>query len=531
MWNDAASRVFGYSAEEMLGRNIDRIVPSAFRHTLHESRAAAAETGYLPFGDKSRELVGLRKSGDEFPIELSLSMWREDGVATFGAIIRDITERSRYERDLFQLAHFDALTGLPNRQVLHRRLEEEIAVQQPMAILSVDIDGFKVINDTLGHRVGDLLLRHAASRLKDCLRPIDTVSRLGGDEFAILLPGVGDPLRAAMIAEAAIAALSHPLTIGGHDVQVSACAGIAIYPGHSLKAEELLGNADLALHHAKRDGKGVRRLFTPAMRHAAVARRQNDVEVRRALDNREFRVFYQPQVRLADNAIVGAEALLRWRHPERGLLSPGAFLPMIENGLLSATIGQWVLEEACAQAAAWRQAGAADFRIGVNLFGAQFHTGDLVEDTMNALAGAALPPCALELEITENIILNQDDAIVPPLTRLRAYGVGVAFDDYGTGFASLSMLKRFPISRLKIDQTFVRDMCSDAADAAVVRAILFLGESFGMEVIAEGVETAEQHQRLVALTCVEGQGYLFGKPLDAPDFADTLIAPARRVTA
>jgi diguanylate cyclase (GGDEF)-like protein/PAS domain S-box-containing protein len=519
IWNEAATALFGHSASEMTGRNLDLIIPERFRTAIREDRRTVIAGSASPFVGRTNSLVGLRKDGVEFPIELSLSMWRENGAPSFGAIIRDITERSRYEQELFQLAHHDALTGLPNRNVLTRRLDEEIAARQPTAIVVIDIDGFKTINAALGQRIGDALLQEAARRLGACVRAVDTVCRLGGDDYALLLPGVGDPLTAATAAETALEALSRPLCIDGYDVQISACAGIALFPAHSENSEELLGNADLALYQAKTDGKSIRRLFMQAMRHAALARRSNDIEIRRAIENQEFRVFFQPQVRLADGALVGAEALLRWEHPERGLISPAAFFPMLENGLLSAMIGQWVMETACAQAARWRGAGTENFRMGVNLFGSQFHADDLADRVLGALEAAALPPEALELEITENIILAHDDAILDPLRRLRKAGVGIAFDDFGTGFASLSMLKRFPITRLKIDQTFVRTMCTDKSDEAVVRSILFLGDSLGLDVIAEGIETSEQRDRLRALACTEGQGYHFGKALSAEAFS------------
>lgn len=523
-WNDAAVAMFGYTADEMLGSQIERLAPEHLRRLISDDRALATQGLATRLIGKTTEFFGLRKDGSSFPAEFSASMWREGGAPSFGAIVRDITDRRRDEERLYHLAHHDQMTGLPNRSVLTQRITTEIEHSRPGALIVVDLNDFKGVNDTLGHRIGDMLLHEAAQRLRACVRPIDTVARIGSDDFAIFLPDIGDPLRAVSVAETAMAALKSPCRIEGHDIAMAASAGVALYPAHCADAEEMLANADLALSETRRTGGGVCRLFTPLMRQTAMMRRQYDIEIRRAIMDGEFEVHYQPQVRLIDGALVGAEALLRWRHPQRGLVSPAAFIPFLEEGLLAATVGDWVLETACAQAGVWRRKGATDFRIGVNLFGAQFRTDGLVASVDRALERAGLEGDALELEVTENIILHHDGAMLKPLKALRERGVAVAFDDYGTGYASLSMLKRFPLTRLKIDQSFVRDLCSDAEDAAVVQAVIFLAESFRLEVIAEGIETPAQLAALMALGCAEGQGFLFGKPVTAKEFELAYLA-------
>jgi len=460
-----------------------------------------------------------RKDGSVVPVELSVSKWREEGHANFGAILRDITERRANEDRLFRLAHLDPLTQLPNRALFKSRIERVLQSEEAATVMLVDLGGFKDVNDSLGHSAGDALLIDVAQRLLSSVRPSDTVARMGGDEFAILIPGLGDPFRASAIAEDAIENTARILTVEGQPVHIGASVGIAIFPAHGSRADELLSNADLALYQAKAEGRHCRRFFTAALRAAASSRHAHQGELRRAYEQGELELFYQPQMRIADGTLVGAEALLRWRHPEKGIIAPAAFLPALETSPLAWQVGEWIVRTACRQAATWRKHGADTFRIGVNLFGAQFRTADLAHKVRAVLTETGLPPSALELEITENIILRHDDEMIGPLRELHADGVGITFDDYGTGYASLSMLKRYPLTRLKIDQTFVRSMCESPADAAIVRAILYLGRSFGLEVIAEGVETEEQLARLRKKGCEEGQGYLFGRPMTAQEFA------------
>ncbi len=558
-WNGAAERLFGYSAEEARGRTIDFILPERLRAATGGSRRreTAAVQGRATQGRASKdarckglvrnatagparpmEAIARRKDSVELLVESSLSVWQEGERTSFGLIVRDISERRANEDRLYRLAHLDPLTKLPNRMALRARMEEIVRLAAPASAMILDLDGFKEVNDTMGHSTGDLLLQDVAARLVGCVGEAGVVARLGGDEFAILLRA-GDLPDAARVADAIIAAVAAPFDIAanrinpGRDaacrVALSASIGIALFPLHGDTAEDLLSSADLALYQAKSEGKGCRRFFANDLRCAAVRRSVQSLELARAVANGEFELFYQPQVHGTDGRLLGAEALLRWRHPERGLQAPAAFLPALEGGALAAAVGRWVVRTACRQAAAWRQASAA-FRMGVNLFGVQLKDGHLAATVHEALAETGLPPSALELEITENVILQHDEGVIQPLRDLHAEGVGIAFDDYGTGYASLSLLKRYPLTRLKIDQTFVHNMCGSPEDAAIVRAVIYLGRSFGLSVVAEGVETQAQRAFLVAEGCVDHQGYLWGAPMPAAEFerAFDLAAPRLR---
>ena len=322
-----------------------------------------------------------------------------------------------------------------------------------------------------------------------------------------------------MIATRVIAALSQPVQVDSRSINVSASIGISMFPRHGADVETLVSNASLALHKSKSEGRHCSRFYDPQMRVEAQSKLSRDNELQLAIERGEFELFYQPQIRLADGAIIGAEALLRWRHPVQGLLTPASFLAALDNGRLAAQVGDWTIETACRQAAIWIAQGLHGFRVAVNLFGAQFRTGNLVATVNAALLRAKLAPESLELEITENIILSHEDQIVEPLRELRAQGVEVAFDDYGTGYASLSLLKRYPLSRLKIDQSFVRAVCESSSDAAIVSAIVSMARACDLKVIAEGVETQDQADKIARFGCDEVQGYLFSKPLSVADFS------------
>ena len=435
------------------------------------------------------------------------------------------------EAKLKHLAHYDQLTGLANRVSLHDDLSEALqtnagAAGGATAIAIFDLDGFKDINDTLGHSIGDRLLREVARRLPELASDSGRFYRLGGDEFVLVKPHCGDPREIARVVDAVLKRLAEKFEIGEHQLFIGASAGIAIAPADGADIEELVSNADLALYEAKSAGGNAWRLFVPVMRAKTIARRELDSELRRACANREFELYFQPQVRAGDGAVVGAEALLRWRHPERGILAPGAFIGALSESPVVLEVGRWILRSACEQAAAWRQAGLPHFSIGVNLFSAQFHGPTLVDDVETALRQSGLPADALEIEITENIALGEQEESLEALRTLRARGVKLAFDDFGTGYASLSYLARYPLTRLKIDQSFVRKLTGayTLADTAVVRAIIVMAHNLGLQVIAEGVETATQAAFLRAERCEELQGYLYAKPLAAADFEAYLRA-------
>lgn len=517
-WNQAAAASHGYALHDKKALQFDLLLPERERATFRELIEQAIEVGSLDQIDIPIEANGLRKDGSEFRFGFALFGWRDADHMRFEAILKDLTSQQREEEKLRQQANIDGLTGLANRGKFYRSVEEVLLSPAPAAVLMIDLDGFKDVNDTLGHILGDAILREVANRLQQLAGDNDVVARIGGDEFAILLASVVDPHSAMQRADAMISAIAQPITIDGNEVRVAASCGVALAPTQAQEALELVGNADLALFKAKSSGRGRVFMFVPALRMEAIARRLYGLELHRAVDKGEFILFYQPQISMADGSITGAEALLRWHHPERGILSPAAFLPALEGGPLAATVGSWILNEACAQAAYWRRSGAPRFRIGVNLFGAQFRVGDLVTEVMETLMRHGLPAEALELEVTENIVLDNDDIVLGILQRLHEQGVGIAFDDFGTGYASLSLLKTYPLSRIKIDQSFVRGILISKRDASVIRAIIDMAKSFELETIAEGIETEAEYKYLRNEKCDEGQGYFFGKPMTALQF-------------
>ncbi|MGQ4274818.1 putative bifunctional diguanylate cyclase/phosphodiesterase [Terrihabitans sp. B22-R8] len=522
-WNSAAETLFGFSAQEAVGGTIDIIVPPGSRGG-HDRGIARVAAGAKPtLIGKTIELTAMHKNGRTFPIELSLSMWNDNDGPGFGAIMRDITWRRENEDRLSRLAHRDALTDLPNRAALFNRLQETIAHGTNAGVLLLDLSGFKAINDLQGHDWGDQVLREVADRLRQAVPDEQMVARIGGDEFIVLADGEADPHALRALGERLLAAVRSPINKGGRSARLSASIGIALLPQHGESAEGLLSNVDLALLEAKRMSGPACRVFHPEMRDAARERQILEEQLAQALERDQFELFYQPQVRLSDNRIVGAEALLRWRHPVHGLMTPGAFIHVLDGLSIAGDVGNWAIRTACRQAAAWRAMGVKDFRVAVNLFGAQFARGDLIEVVDGALAQAGLPDDGLEIEITENIVLRHQESMRETLRELADRAISLAFDDFGTGFASLSQLKLFPLSKLKIDREFVDGMCRARGDAAVVQAVIDLADSFGYSVVAEGVESLTQHDALVAAGCTIGQGYLYGRPMDAEQFGRRLL--------
>lgn len=522
-WNSGAQRVYDYAADEIVGQHFSRFYTPAdcFAALPSKSLRAAAAVGRY-----ETEGWCLRKDGTHFWASVLTEAVRDEhgALAGFAQVTRDITDRRRNEQRLHRLTHFDSLTELVNRHVLLIELEEALKKDKPVAVLAIKLNGFKEINNTLSHPAGDAILKAAGERIQFHLMGKGRVGCLGGDQFGVIAANLREPLKVAALSQQLIEALASGFAWEDQQVHLNPSIGIAISPDHGTSGQELLANADLALYRARAEGGQSYRFFQPDFRQAALLRRACERDLRRAVAQGELELFYQPQVALANRRIVGAEALLRWRHPERGLVAPGAFLPVLESGPLAATVGDWAIHQACAFAAAARQRGT-NVQVGVNLFGAQFHSGELISKVRSALAHYKLAADALELEITENIMLKYDEVMVAPLRKLRADGVGVAFDDYGTGYASLSLLKRYPLSRLKIDQSFVRNVALHREDAAVVQAVLYLGRSFGLEVIAEGVES-EAHERLLQeYGCKEAQGYLYGRPMPAEQLLQMLSQP------
>lgn len=518
LWNRAAERIFGYTAAEAIGQRARDMPPPANPESVGLLRRAL-------HGEVVRDLYlkRLRKDGMTVDVRAAAAaLYNPDGsVRGVARAYEDVTDRVRAEEQLKRIAHFDQLTGLPNRLTLQQELECLLSDNgPPSAIALFDLDGFKDVNDTLGHSTGDQLLIEVGHRLAEVAGDRGQVCRLGGDEFIAIIPGCGDPLVISEIVDTMLKRLTAPFAINDHVVHIGGSAGIAIAPNDGKSVDELIANADLALYQAKSAGRRAYRFFLPVLRAKAQARRSLDLELRRAYAENEFELFFQPQVRLSDGAVVGAEALIRWRHPEAGVLAPGTFIDTLATSAIAADVGRWIVHTACAKTAAWRAAGLQLDRIAINLFPVQLHNDTLLHDIDEALRQTGLPTDALELEITENVALDFADATI--LQKIRDRGIKLAFDDFGTGYASLSYLTRFPLSRIKIDRSFVGKITDDAGDAAIVRSLIAMAHNLGLEVIAEGVETTAQAAFLLNERCEEAQGYLYARPLPAAEFESYL---------
>jgi diguanylate cyclase (GGDEF)-like protein/PAS domain S-box-containing protein len=515
--------ILGYRPDEVIGAYGGNFIRAPDLETLRQEMQLSIQGEAI----RNFQTGFIHKDGRVVTLALT-GVWSEQAQRFF-LIGRDMTEREAAEEKLRQLAHFDQLTKLPNRTSLLRDLREMLIerTDRPRLVVSIamfDLDGFKDINDTLGHATGDRLLEEVARRLSETAGASGQVYRLGGDEFFLILPGCRDPLVIARVVESFLRRVEERFEINGRGLFVAASAGIAIATAEVYDADELIANADLALYDAKAVGGRKYSLYMPSMRAKARARQEIDSELRRACSDNEFVLHFQPQLRMSDGAVVGAEALLRWKHPQRGLLAPAAFIDALVQSPAALEAGRWILQAACEAAASWRAKGLPPIRMGVNLFPAQFHDGMLLDDVKAVLGRTGLPADALELEITENIALGHDDGVLAALRMLRAIGVGLAFDDFGTGYASLSYLMRYPLTRIKIDRSFVQKIGEESAleDTAIVRSIITMGHNLNFEVTAEGVETLAQAAFLQAKKCDEVQGFLYSKPIPAKEFEDFL---------
>ncbi len=474
------------------------------------------------------ELRVVFDDGASFDMLISAATVRDTAGKPTGAVGAgvDITDRKRSEEQIRHLAHHDQLTGLPNRILLQDRLRQALAPPRRggscLGLLLLDIDCFKDVNDTLGHPAGDWLLRAVAERLGAAIRQDGTLARLGGDEFAIAQPGLDGPTCAAALAQRLIETLTAPFRLEAQEVHISASVGVAVFPHHSDHADGLVRKADLALYRAKQEGRGRSRLFEPAMDDEVQARRRLESELRRALECEEFVLHYQPQVNLATDRVESVEGLVRWRHPERGLVPPGEFIPAAEASGLIRPLGAWVLSEACRQARAWRDTGL-DLVMAVNLSPAQLRHDGMLCEIDTALRASGLDPRCLELEITESLLLERSEGSTDgTLSGLAARGVRLALDDFGTGYSSLASLKRLPVEKIKIDRSFVCDIGRDPEDQAVVRAMVSLGHALGKRVVAEGVENEAQLALLHRLGCDAAQGFMLARPAPAEDIGPLL---------
>lgn len=532
--NAACAQMLGYrDADELLAKDMHALV----HHTHPDGSPYPVESCHMcqvlldHKGTHVEDEVLWRKDGTSFPADYWCYPIRKNGqvVGSVTTFI-DITERKQVEQ---RLHYYDGLTNLPNRNLLMDRLEQSLARvrwhDRVLAVLFLDLDRFKVINDTLGHDAGNKLLRATTERLSECVRDGDTVARLDGNEFAILLTDVAQANDISPLAQTILDAFAHPFDLEGHQVFVTASMGISLYPDDAEDVVSLLKNADIAMHRAKEQGGNNYRFYTADMNTRAVERLTLETALRGALERNEFLLHYQPQIALNSGCIIGIEALLRWQHPDLGLVPPLKFIALLEEIGLIVPIGKWVLQTACQQVRAWRDAGILTPRIAVNLSARQFADSRLMVDIRQLCNEASLDPHLLELEITESVIMKQGGSAMETLRQLHEMGIRLAVDDFGTGYSSLAYLKRFPIHTLKIDRSFVKDVTVDTDDATIVSAIISLAHALDLEVVAEGVETSDQLQFLRSRGSDAAQGYLFSKPLPAEELMLLLQQEERKL--
>jgi len=475
----------------------------------------------------SFETTHRRKDGTGYPVDVTLQISHEQSPPCFVAIVQDISERKRAEDHIRRQASFDALTGLPNRTVFFDHMTMAIASAfrngKSFAVLFVDLDRFKDVNDSLGHIVGDELLKIVGKRLKSSIRKIDTVARFGGDEFTIILPEISHDHDAAVISEKVLERLSAPFTIEDQELFVGASIGITIYPNDAKDEITLLRNADMAMYRAKEEGRNTYRFFSPEMSAKVTRRMQMEVELRRALEGDEMFLVYQPIIDISSNQVTGMEALLRWNHPQRGLIQPDEFIPLAEETGLIGPIGEWVLGTACKQANDWLNEGLPALKLSVNVSSQQLKHGLSGETIARQLAETSLPPESLTLEITESLVMADTGEATAWLAAIQEIGVSLSIDDFGTGFSSLSYLKRIPADFVKIDRSFITGLRKNSEDEALVKAIISLAHAMGFQVVAEGVETAEQLEFIKPLNCGYVQGFYYSHALTKVEFEEFLI--------
>ncbi len=529
--NKVAEKMTGWSTSEALGQPLNEV----FRVVDGVTREPASNPGQLAIAEN--RIVGLaansillRRDGSESAIEdSSAPIHDRDGRVTGAVLVfHDVSASRAMAEKMSHLAQHDFLTGLPNRMLLQERFSRAIGQAQrhrkEVAVLFVDLDYFKNINDSLGHVIGDRLLQSVAARLVGCVRSTDTVCRQGGDEFVILLAEIEQHRDAAQIAEKLLTALLAPHFIDGHELHVTLSIGISIYPDDADTAEAVMQNADAAMYHAKANGRNNYQFYMSEMNSRAVQRLFVENSLRRALKNEEFELHYQPKIDIASGRMNSAEALIRWRDPDLGMVYPGQFVPIAEECGLIVPIGRWVLREACRQVQAWLAAGISAVPVSVNISAVEFRHVNFLDGVAAILDETGMDAAYLELELTESMLMHEAESSAQILEKLKAMGIQLAIDDFGTGYSSLSYLNRFPIDTLKIDQSFVRDMASNPDNAAIISAVIGMGRNLKQRVVAEGVETGEQLAFLCLQNCDEGQGFLFSYPLPAEDFARLLTS-------
>jgi len=523
--NVVAEKMTGWSREEAAGRPLAEVFHILDGTTRQPSRSptelALAENKTVGM---AAGVVLVRRDGSELGIEDSAAPIHDRGGKVIGAVLvfHDVTASREVMEKMAHLAHYDSLTDLPNRPLLNERLAQAIALarrqRRRAAVLFLDMDRFKHVNDSLGHAMGDKLLLSVAGRLLACVRVSDTVSRQGGDEFIVLLPDIDRPQDAGHFAAKILGALALPHRIDGEELRVTISIGIALYPDDGQDVDTVIKSADTAMYHAKENGRNNYQFFAQDMNTRVVERLSIESRLRGALERGEFSLHYQPKINLESGALIGTEALIRWRHPVRGTILPEQFIPIAEECGLIIPIGDWVLREACRQAKVWIDAGLEAVPVAVNISAVQLRHKDFLEGVRGILTDTGLEPQLLELELTESVLMQDAESTGRTLQALKAMGVQLAVDDFGTGYSSLSYLTQFPIDTLKIDQSFVHKMLLNTSDASMISTVISMGKNLNQRVIAEGVETKQQLKFLQARECNEGQGYYFSHPLHADDF-------------
>jgi diguanylate cyclase (GGDEF)-like protein/PAS domain S-box-containing protein len=521
-WNKAAEKMFGYSADEVLGRHaLTLITPEGEKENMDALfKLLIAQKGGARYTNENKTQNGSNITCNWYNTVLVNDEGQGIGVVS---LAEDITPRKQAEALIWKQANYDALTGLANREMLTEHLHQEIKkadrFANSVALLYLDLDQFKDINDTLGHHTGDILLVEAAKRLNQCVRDVDVLARVGGDEFSIIMGELRSFEGVERVANALLKKLAEPFQLGDETAYISISIGITFYPSDASNSVEMFKNADQAMYAAKKLGRNCFQYFTTSMQEDAMSRMTLINDLRVALPQEEFKLYYQPIISLVDNSIHKAEALIRWQHPTRGLVSPAEFIPIAEETRMIVEIGDWVFREAAKQTRLWRAAFHPDFQISVNTSPVQYlHTNFSVTDWLGYLQSLGLPGNAITVEITEGLLMNTDSSITDMLLIFRDAGIQVALDDFGTGYSSLSYLKKLDIDYLKIDQIFVRNLKADSDDLALCEAIIVMAHRLGLKVIAEGIETKEQSDLLTAAGCDFGQGYLFSKPMPAQKF-------------
>lgn len=523
--NKAFTTITGYKKEEVIGKN-----PNIMKSIKQDKAVSRKMTkALLERGSWSGEVFDRRKNGESYPKWLSNYTVKNDHneITHYVTIFTDITSRKEAENKLKQLAHYDPLTGLPNRTHFIERLKWAIDIakrnNKQTALMFLDLDRFKVINDTLGHYAGDLLLIEVARRLEKCVRGMDTVSRLAGDEFTVILTSINTPEEAVLVAKKILHALSFPVCLEARNVFISTSIGITTFPVDGKNINQLIKNADTAMYHAKELGRNNYQFFSAFMNQKVLDELEMETNLRNALKNGEFLLHYQPKIDLTTTKIIGVEVLIRWKHPELGFIPPAKFIPHAEKTDLIIAVGDWVLYTACKQSMQWQIEGIPPIIISVNLSGMQLKRNDQIENVARILTETGLSPHLLELELTEGVVMENAEATISTLNKFKEMGIKLSIDDFGTGYSSLSYLKRFPIDTLKIDQSFIRDITTNPDDEAIASTIIAMAHSLRLKVIAEGVENVKQLDLLRGKGCDEVQGYYFSRPVPEDELKELIL--------